>query len=112
MRSTARVFGGVAASGFPTFRVDQLVRPLPQRGPALIQLAAERAGALKLVEVDVDAAPALAKRFAVQSVPTLVLLNQGRILARQSGVPPVTCCVGGSMTHPPTQRAPQHRLGD
>ncbi len=57
--------------------------------PALEQLARERAGRLKLVKVDVDAAPALSQRFAVRAVPTLLLLHQGQVLARQSGAAPL-----------------------
>jgi thioredoxin 2 len=57
--------------------------------PALEQLASERAGRLKLVKVDVDKAPAISQRFTVQAVPTLLLLDHGRILARQSGAAPV-----------------------
>ena len=53
--------------------------------PALEQLAAERAGQLKLVKVDVDKAPAIAERFTVRAVPTLLLINHGQVLARQSG---------------------------
>ena len=57
--------------------------------PALEQLARERAGALKLVKVDVDAAPAVSQRFAVRAVPTLLLMRDGRVLARQSGAAPL-----------------------
>ncbi len=57
--------------------------------PALEQLAGERAGRLKLVKVDVDAAPALSQRFAVRAVPTLLLLHNGQVLARQSGAAPL-----------------------
>jgi thioredoxin 2 len=57
--------------------------------PTLEQLARERAGQLKLVKVDVDAAPALSQRFAVRAVPTLLLLRKGQVLARQSGAAPL-----------------------
>ncbi len=63
--------------------------PCRMVSPALEQLAGERAGALKLVKVDVDTAPALSQRFQVQAVPTLLVLNQGRVLARKSGAAPV-----------------------
>jgi thioredoxin 2 len=53
--------------------------------PALEQLAAERAGQLKLVKVDVDKAPTIAERFTVRAVPTLLLINHAQVLARQSG---------------------------
>ena len=57
--------------------------------PALEQLARERAGQLKLVKVDVDAAPDLSRRFGVQAVPTLLLLDRGQVLARKAGAAPV-----------------------
>lgn len=63
--------------------------PCRMVSPALEQLAGERAGSLKLVKVDVDTAPALSHRFQVQSVPTLLLVDGGRILARKSGAAPV-----------------------
>ena len=57
--------------------------------PALEQLAGERAGSLKLVKVDVDTAPALSQRFQVQAVPTLLLMDRGRVVARKAGAAPV-----------------------
>jgi thioredoxin 2 len=56
--------------------------------PALEKVAAERAGKLKLVKVDVDSAPRLSQRFAIQSVPTLMVLRNGEVLARQAGAAP------------------------
>src|ERR1700712_2138455 len=53
--------------------------------PALAQIATERAGRLKLVKVDVDRAPGIAQRFTVRAVPTLLLINHGQVVARQSG---------------------------
>lgn len=63
--------------------------PCRMVSPALEQLATERAGRVKLVTVDVDAAPALAQRFAVQAVPTLMVLREGKVLARQAGAAPL-----------------------
>lgn len=57
--------------------------------PALEQLAHERAGSLKLVKVDVDVAPQISQRFTVQAVPTLLVIDRGKVLARQSGAAPV-----------------------
>jgi thioredoxin 2 len=56
--------------------------------PALESVATEMAEQIKLVKVDTDAAPALAQRFAIQSIPTLVVLRDGQIVARQSGAAP------------------------
>ena len=36
--------------------------------------------------VDVDAAPALAKRFAIDAIPTLILFREGRVAKRFTGV--------------------------
>lgn len=63
--------------------------PCRMVSPALEQLATERAGQLKLVKVDVDTAPETSRRFSVQAVPTLLVLDQGRVLRRQSGAAPV-----------------------
>ncbi|MGY1705884.1 thioredoxin [Geodermatophilus sp. SYSU D00697] len=56
--------------------------------PVLERLAAASAGRVKLVRVDVDRAPRLARRFAVQAVPTLLVLDRGEVLARQAGAAP------------------------
>lgn len=68
--------------------------PCRMVSPALEQLARERAGQLKLVKVDVDAAPGLSARFAVRAVPTLLLLREGGVLARQSGAAPIATLRG------------------
>ena len=52
--------------------------PCRMVSPALEQLASEKAGQLKLVKVDIDRAPKLAQRFAIQAVPTLMVLNEAR----------------------------------
>jgi len=53
--------------------------------PALAQLAADLAGKIKLVKVNVDNSPRLQQRFGVQSIPTLLLLRDGKVAARQVG---------------------------
>lgn len=62
--------------------------PCRMVSPALEQLAREHAGGLKLVKVNVDEAPGVAERFAVQGIPTLIVLEGGRVLARQTGAAP------------------------
>src|SRR5579875_814195 len=88
-----RDFADVVASSTVPVVVDfsaSWCAPCRMVSPALVQLATERASALKLVKVDVDAAPAVARRFAVQSVPILLLVDRGQILARHSGAAPAT----------------------
>jgi len=62
--------------------------PCRMVSPVLERLATERAGELKLVKVDVDRAPRLSQRFEVRAVPTLMVLRDGEVLARQPGAAP------------------------
>lgn len=63
--------------------------PCRMVSPALEELARERAGRLKLVKVNADLAPALSRRFEVQSIPTLLVLTSGQVVARQVGAAPL-----------------------
>jgi thioredoxin 2 len=63
--------------------------PCRMVSPALEQLATERAGEIKLVKVDVDKAPRLSQRFEVRAVPTLMVLRDGHVIARQPGAAPL-----------------------
>ena len=57
--------------------------------PALEELARDMAGRLKLVKVDVDRAEAVARRFEVQGIPTLLLMDKGKVISRQTGAAPL-----------------------
>jgi thioredoxin 2 len=52
------------------------------------------AGRLKAVKVNVDEAPGVAERLGVQGIPTLLVLRQGREVARQIGAVPPPALVG------------------
>jgi thioredoxin len=56
--------------------------------PVLSQLAAERAGALKVVKVNVDENPSLASRFRAMSIPLLVFMREGSEVDRIVGAAP------------------------
>ncbi|MGW4683926.1 thioredoxin [Streptomyces sp. NPDC004244] len=62
--------------------------PCRMVSPALEQVARDLAGRIKLVKVDVDRNPRLSRRFEVQAVPTLLVLDQGEQVARQAGAAP------------------------
>lgn len=62
--------------------------PCRMVSPALEQVATDLAGRIKLVKVDVDKNPRLSQRFEVQAVPTLLVLDKGRTVARQAGAAP------------------------
>lgn len=62
--------------------------PCRMLAPSLDTIAHERRGALLVLKVDTDAAPALSQRFAIRSIPMLALFRGGAELARQTGVLP------------------------
>jgi thioredoxin 2 len=63
--------------------------PCRMVSPAVEAQARERAGHMKVVKLDVDAAPEIAARFSVQGIPLLVLMRDGQEVDRLVGaVPP------------------------
>ncbi|RMH77993.1 MAG: thioredoxin [Actinomyces sp.] len=62
--------------------------PCRMIAPALEELARERAGRLKVVKVNVDESPGVSRRFAVQSIPLLLLVRDGEVIDRQVGAAP------------------------
>jgi thioredoxin 2 len=59
--------------------------PCRMMAPAFERAAAEFATRVRFAKVNTDAAPALAARFGIRSIPTLVLLRDGREVDRVSG---------------------------
>ena len=62
--------------------------PCRMVSPALEQVATDLAGRVKLVKVNVDGSPHIQERFGVRAIPTLIVLRQGQVAARQSGAAP------------------------
>jgi thioredoxin 2 len=56
--------------------------------PVIEELASEMAGRVRVAKLNVDENPATAARFRVQSIPTLLVLKEGRELDRMVGVQP------------------------
>ncbi len=59
--------------------------PCRTMAPHFEQAAARLEPAVRLAKVDTEAQPALGSRFAIRSIPTLVLFSRGREVARQPG---------------------------
>jgi thioredoxin 2 len=57
-------------------------------GPILEQMAAEHAGRLKIIKVNVDENPKLSRRFDARSIPTMVVLRDGAVVDRIVGAMP------------------------
>jgi thioredoxin 2 len=59
--------------------------PCRMMAPEFERAAAQLEPAVRLVKVNVDEEPALAQRYRVQSIPTLLLAFRGREVARAAG---------------------------
>ena len=59
--------------------------PCKAMAPQFERAAAMLEPRMRLLKVDIDRAPDVASRFAIRSVPTLLLLEGGREIARTSG---------------------------
>ena len=62
--------------------------PCRTLGPLLEKLAAQHAGAFWLAKVDVDRSPVVAQRYAVRSIPAVIGLRDGAIVAEFVGAQP------------------------
>jgi thioredoxin 2 len=62
--------------------------PCQMVAPVVEQLAAELAGRVRVAKLDVDANPTTTARFAVRSIPTLLVLKGGHEVDRIVGVQP------------------------
>lgn len=61
--------------------------PCQMVGPILEEIAEERSD-IKVAKVDIDEQMALARKFRVMSVPTLVVMKDGEIVNRALGARP------------------------
>jgi len=83
-------FGTVAAGELPML-VDLWAPscgPCRAVGPIIERLAHTLARRLKVVKVNVDHAPEVARQFQIQGVPTMLILHGGDEVARQVGALP------------------------
>jgi thioredoxin 1 len=56
--------------------------------PVLEQLAEASAGRVTLMKVDVDESPALAARYEIRSIPTILFFKEGAVVERVVGAVP------------------------
>jgi len=59
--------------------------PCRMDGPVVEELSGDYDGNIKFVKVNVDEANALASKYNVFSIPTLMIFNKGEIVAQQVG---------------------------
>jgi len=62
--------------------------PCRQMAPAFAAAAKQLEPAIRLGKLDTEAEQAIAGRYAIRSIPTMILFSKGREVARQSGAMP------------------------
>lgn len=60
--------------------------PCKMIAPVLDEIAQEKGDALQVCKVDVDSNQALAQRFGVQAIPTLLIFKNGQIVSQIVGM--------------------------
>ena len=62
--------------------------PCRMIAPILEQLAAENAGKLKIVKLNVDENPQTPPKFSIRGIPTLILFKDGEVISNRTGAAP------------------------
>jgi thioredoxin 1 len=62
--------------------------PCKAIAPVLEDLARESGGAITLAKVNVDENPSLAARYGIRSIPTILLVKQGKVADQVIGAVP------------------------
>jgi len=60
--------------------------PCRMMPPILQELRKRMGDKIRILKIDIDKSPAVSEAFNIQAVPTLILIQNGNILWRQSGV--------------------------
>lgn len=63
--------------------------PCRKMGPVIDELARVTDGRVTVGKLDVDQHPAVAERYGVRSIPTLLLFHHGKVVDRRVGAVPL-----------------------
>lgn len=87
-QATAATFAGLTGAGSGIVIVDFFTPdcvPCRKLEPMLAAVAGENAGRMQVIRVDASTSPEIARQYAVQGVPTLVLLKDGALQDKKVG---------------------------
>ena len=59
--------------------------PCKQIGPALEEIASEKAGKLTIAKVNIDETPMAPSKYGVRGIPTLLIFKNGEEVSRKVG---------------------------
>lgn len=62
--------------------------PCKMLAPTIDQLAEDLDGTVKIAKLNVDDSPGTAQKFAIMSIPTLLIIKSGEVVDRLIGVQP------------------------
>ena len=62
--------------------------PCKMISPLLEQVSSEIGDTAKILKVDIDKNQSFAASYGIRSVPTLMIFKEGKVVWRQSGIPP------------------------
>lgn len=60
--------------------------PCKALAPTVDKIAQELEGKLKIVKINIDESPALAGKYSVMSIPTLILFKDGKVQEQSVGL--------------------------
>lgn len=73
--------------------------PCRMVGPIMEQLAAESNGRYRIAKLNVDENPGTAAQFAIQSIPTMLIFKNGKLVDRLVGAQPKPAILSRLMSH-------------
>ncbi len=68
--------------------------PCKSQSPIISEVAKKAKGKARVIKIDIDKNQAIAQRFKVMGVPTLMLFKNGQIVWRESGVQSAVKLIG------------------
>ena len=74
-------------------------QPCKMMPPILKEVKARMGGKIRILKVDVDKNPAIAKKWMIQNIPTVMIFKQGEMKFRQAGVLPAEQLVKALSEH-------------